>query len=287
MGKTVPLRVPLVKLLPLVPGLLILLFLFLIPVGLIFPDSLATKQGFGFSIYQKIAGDPFYWDVLFKSCWISFVSTAICLIIGYPLSYYMVRIVKPRYKRFIYMIIIAPLFTSAVVRAMAWIIILGKKGVLNQALLTIGLINAPVRILYTNTAIVVGLVYIMIPFMVVTIAAVLENVDGHLEEVARDLGATAWTTFFKVTLPLTAPGVMAGSVFVFALCISSYVTPAMLGGGRIKLFAMLIFEQYMRMFNWDIGASLAFVMLVVALFIIAIYNRVVSGGIGVGGLRKL
>jgi putative spermidine/putrescine transport system permease protein len=280
-------RVTLGKLIPLLPGVLILLFLFLIPVGLIFPDSLMTKEGFSFSIYGEIASDSFYWSVLFKSCWISFVSMAICLLIGYPLSYYMVRIVNPRYKRIIYMVVIAPLFTSAVVRAMAWIIILGKKGILNDTLLSIGLVSAPVRVLYTNTAIVIGLVYIMIPFMVVTIAAVLENVDGHLEEAARDLGATAWTTFFKVTLPLTAPGVMAGSVFVFALSISSYVTPAMLGGGRIKLFSMLIFEQYLRLFNWDIGASLAFILLVVTLVLIALYNRSVSGGIGQSSARQL
>jgi putative spermidine/putrescine transport system permease protein len=174
------------------------------------------------------------------------------------------------------MIVIAPLFTSAVIRALAWLVILGRRGLVNEGLLNLGLIEAPLRLLYNETAVVTGLVYIMIPFMVLTIAAVLENVDGSLEEAARDLGAGPLGTFWRVTFPLTLPGVLAGSFLVFALCLSSYVTPAMLGGGRNKVMAMLIFEQFMRVFNWPLGAGIACVLLFITLLLIWGYNRVLS-----------
>src|SRR5262245_349773 len=138
--------------------------------------------------------------------------------------------------------------------------------------------------LYTETAVIVGLVYIMIPFMVLTVAAVLENVDIRLEEAARDLGASAFGAFCRITFPLTLPGVLAGSFLVFALCLSSYVTPALLGGGRNKVMAMLIFEQFMRLFNWPLGAGISCVMLFVTLITIWGYNRALSGS--AGGSRR-
>jgi putative spermidine/putrescine transport system permease protein len=261
---------------PLLPGLILLLVVFALPLALILPTSFVADGKITTAVYRGILGDAYYWGVIGRSFWISAVSTAICLLLGYPVAYYLVRLVPIPRKRWIYMIVIAPLFTSAVIRAMAWLVILGRRGLLNDGLAAAGIIDRPLPLLYTEEAVIVGLVYIMVPFMVLTIAAVLENVDGSLEEAARDLGATAWGTFWRVTFPLTMPGVLAGSFLVFALCLSSYVTPAILGGGRNKVLAMLIFEQFMRLFNWSLGAGLACVLLVITLVFLWGYNRVLA-----------
>jgi len=267
---------PLASVAPMLPGLILLLLVFAFPLMLILPTSFSVKGQISGAVYMSVLGDVYYWTVIGRSLWISCVSTAICLVLGYPVAYYLVRVASPRYKRYVYMIIIAPLFTSAVTRAMAWTIILGRRGLVNDALTSTGLVDAPLKLLYSETAVVIGLVYIMIPFMVLTIAAVLENIDGSLEEAARDLGATAWETFSRVTFPLTLPGVLAGGVLVFALCLSSYVTPALLGGGRNKVLAMLIFEQFMRVFNWPLGSGIACVLLVITLILIWGYSRMLA-----------
>lgn len=272
---------------PLFPALAVLVFLFALPLAWMLPESLFPEGQFTTAIYAEVLGTSYYWTVIGRSFWLSLVATVVCVILGYPLAYYLVRVVRPRYRRFVFMIVIAPLFTSAVIRAMAWLVILGRRGMLNETLLWMGVIDAPLRLLYSETAVIIGLVYIMIPFMVLTVAAVLENVNSTLEEAARDLGATPLGAFCRVTFPLTLPGVMAGSFLVFALCLSSYVTPAVLGGGRNKVMAMLIFEQFMRLFNWPLGAAISCVMLFVTLIIIWCYNRALARSTGGRGQEAL
>ena len=261
---------------PLLPGLALLLVLFLIPLLMMIPASLTVDGNASLQIYERILGDGYYWMVLGRSFMLALISTAFCLVLGYPVAYYIARVVAPSRRRLMFMIVVAPLFTSAVIRAMAWTIVLGRRGLFNEFMLDIGLLADPLRLLYTQTAVVVGLVYIMIPFMVLTITAVLDNIDPRLEEAAKDLGATPATTFLRVTLPLSLPGVIAGCFLVFALCLTSYVTPALLGGGRNKVMSMLIFEQFMRNFNWALGAGLACVLLAITLAIMWGYNRILS-----------
>lgn len=277
----------LTQLWPLFPALALLVLVFALPIGLMLPESMVVKGQLSASIYLDILGDSYYWSVIGRSFWLSLIATVICLLLGYPVAYYLVRLVAPKRKRFVFMIVIAPLFTSAVIRAMAWLVILGRRGIVNEALLAVELIETPLRMLYTDAAVIIGLVYIMIPFMVLSVAAVLENVNHTLEEAARDLGASPLVAFWRVTFPLTLPGVLAGSFLVFALCLSSYVTPALLGGGRNKVIAMLIFEQFMRLFNWPLGAGLSCVLLLVTLITIWGYNRALSDRIGggQGGMR--
>ena len=272
---------------PLLPALALLLLLFALPLGLMLPESFIVKGEPTSQIYAEVLGTSYYWSVIGRSFWLSFVATLICVVLGYPVAYYLVRLVPPRRKRFVFMIVIAPLFTSAVIRAMAWLVILGRRGIVNKSLLSIGLIETPLRLLYSEEAVIVGLVYIMIPFMVLTVAAVLENVNSTLEEAARDLGAGPLGAFWSMTFPLTLPGVLAGSFLVFALCLSSYVTPALLGGGRNKVMAMLIFEQFVRLFNWPLGAGISCVMLFVTLVTIWGYNRALAGRPGGGGREAM
>jgi putative spermidine/putrescine transport system permease protein len=261
----------------------------LLAVFFVFPMALVLPQGFRdanggwtLGIYVSVVSDSYYWTVFARSFWLSTVSTAICLVTSYPVAYYLVRIAHPRWRRYAYMLVIAPLFTSAVIRAMAWIILLGRQGIVNEWLQALRIIDAPLRLLYAEGTIILGLVYVMVPLMVLTLAAVLQTIDRRLEDAARDLGASPFETFWCVTLPLTIPGIIAGSFLVFTLCLSSYVTPAVLGGGRTKVLAMLVFEQFMRVFNWPLGAALATILLVVSLALMLAYNRVLARGLNAG-----
>jgi len=266
----------------LLPATIVVAIFFVLPVALTVPKSVFRDGSVNFDAYAAVLGDGYYRLVLWRSLWLSFVSTVVCVLLGYPIAYYATRLSARRYKRYIYMIILAPLFTTAVTRVIAWTMILGNQGIINTLLMQLGWTEAPVRMLYTDTAIMTGLVYTMVPFSVLTIASVLENLDGKLEEGARDLGATPWQAFLRVTLPLSAPGVSAGAILVFALCLSAYVTPALLGGGRIKVMASLVFEQFMRTANWPLGSAIACVLLVVTGFVIFAYGRVLERRVTLG-----
>ncbi len=255
------------------PAALIVGFFFVLPVLLIVPESLRHTGRFSVDAYATVLTEPYYRYVLWRSLWLSLLSTVLCILLAYPIAYYATRLADPRQKRYIYMIILAPLFTTAVTRVIAWTMILGNQGIVNTALVKLGLVDAPIRMLYTNTAIMTGLVYTMIPFAVLTIASVLENLDWRLEEGARDLGASPWQTFLRITLPLSLPGVSAGAILVFALCLSAYVTPALLGGGQIKVIASLIFEQFMRTANWPLGSAISCLLLLVTGLIVLGYGR--------------
>jgi len=270
----------------LLPATIVVAIFFVLPVALTVPKSVFRDGSVNFDAYAAVLGDGYYGLVLWRSLWLSFVSTVVCVLLGYPIAYYATRLSARRYKRYIYMIILAPLFTTAVTRVIAWTMILGNQGIINTLLMQLGWTEAPVRMLYTDTAIMTGLVYTMVPFSVLTIASVLENLDGKLEEGARDLGATPWQAFLRVTLPLSAPGVSAGAILVFALCLSAYVTPALLGGGRIKVMASLVFEQFMRTANWPLGSAIACVLLVVTGFVIFAYGRVLERRVTLGEERR-
>jgi len=270
----------------LLPATIVVAIFFVLPVALTVPKSVFRDGSVNFDAYAAVLGDGYYGLVLWRSLWLSFVSTVVCVLLGYPIAYYATRLSARRYKRYIYMIILAPLFTTAVTRVIAWTMILGNQGIINTLLMQLGWTEAPVRMLYTDTAIMTGLVYTMVPFSVLTIASVLENLDGKLEEGARDLGATPWQAFLRVTLPLSAPGVSAGAILVFALCLSAYVTPALLGGGRIKVMASLVFEQFMRTANWPLGSAIACVLLVVTGFVIFAYGRVLERRVTLGEDRR-
>jgi len=257
----------------LLPATIVLMIFFVAPVALIVPEAVYSNGKFTTDTFWSVVSEPYYAQVLWRSLWLSFVSTVVCILLGYPIAYYATRVAGEQYKRYIYMIILAPLFTSAVIRVIAWTIILGTKGILNTAMMQLQIIDSPLRMLYTETAIMTGLVYTMVPFAVLTIASVLENLDGRLEEAARDLGATPMETFMRVTLPLSAPGVSAGAILVFALCISAYVTPALLGGGRIKVLASIIFEQFLRNPNWSLGSAISCLLLAVTGLVIFAYGR--------------
>ena len=257
-----------------------LLAFFVVPFCVVLLDSLRTKEGiFTLEHYAKALGDFYYWETLLLTFKLSLLVTLATFVIGYPLAYFIVRRVRsPAIRSLIYIIVVTPLFTSNIVRAFGWMVLLGRRGMVNDMLQAVGLTDRPLPLLYGQTSIVVGLTYIMAPFMVLTVASVLQNIDRSLEEAARDLGASAWSTFTRVTLPLSLPGVIAGSLIVFTLSVSAYVTPSILSGGRQNVTSMLIFQQYGAILNFQFGAALSVVLLVTTLVLVGGYVAALDRG---------
>ncbi|MDQ0271725.1 ABC transporter permease [Cytobacillus purgationiresistens] len=259
-------------LLLLAPSVLILLGFFVLPLIVVLNNSIMDETGsITFHHYLQYFKDSHYLSITWKSIKISLLATFITLLIGYFIAYFTTRYIKSKkLKRVAYIVIISPLFTSAVVRSFGWMVILGNNGFINNTLLALGIISEPIKLLYTETGIIIGLVYILAPFMILSITTVLENIDSRLEEAASDLGLGPFQTFLKVTLPLTVPGILAGSVMVFSLAISAYVTPAMLSGGKVQLIATVIYEQMMQVFNYQFGSAVAFAVLIFSFLIIGL-----------------
>lgn len=246
---------------------------FLAPFALLIGESF-TRQDGGMTLanYIAVLSDGYYWKALLNTLLISVWVTAVCFVLGYPLAYFTVFHVPSTWaRRGIYVLLMTPLFTSNIVRAFGWIVILGRRGIVNSSLLAIGLIETPLDMLYSKLSIVIGLSYILLPVMVLSICSVLQTVDRSLIEAARDLGARPSRAFLAVTFPLSLPGVVAGSIIVFALSVSAYVIPSILSGGREMVTPVLIFQQYTATFRPDIGATLSVVLLAVTLLLIGAY----------------
>jgi putative spermidine/putrescine transport system permease protein len=174
------------------------------------------------------------------------------------------------------MAVLAPMLTGIVVRTFAWMTLLSDKGVINQILISAGLITRPLQLMYNETGIVIGLVHIYVPFMVLTLTGVIGRIDERLEQAAENLGASPLRAFFEVTLPLSLPGILAGSLLVFALAISAYVTPILLGGFQIMTLPILIYQQISANFNIGFAAALGMILLVISLLLVIGYNRVLG-----------
>jgi ABC-type spermidine/putrescine transport system permease subunit II len=253
---------------------------FLVPFLFSVIASLQNPQGdWTLENYQKIVADGYYLGIFYTTFKLSLIATILSFFIAYPIAYYIVNIVKSRnLRRFCYVLVIMPLFTSNIVRSFGWLILLGRQGLVNQALTGLGLADRPIGILFTETAVIIGLAYILVPFMVLTIAAILQTIDRSLVEASLDLGSSRLATFFHITLPLSLPGVIAGSLIVFTLAVSAYVVPAIMSGGRVIVAAMPIFDNYASLFNFNFGAALAVSLLVVTLILIALYLLFIERG---------
>lgn len=249
---------------------------FLAPMAVVLIASLTTPAGQPtFAHYVRILADAYHWDVLWVTFRIGALTTLVCVLIGYPLAWYLVRIVKWRpWRRFCVILLVVPLFTSNIVRSFGWMVLLGRNGLVNDGLIGLGLIERPMRFLGTELGILIGLVYILLPFIVLAVGNALAKVDPALEHASADLGATPAGTFRTIIFPLSLPGLMAGAVMVFMLAVSAYVTPALLSGGRITVFSMLIFQQYSSVFDFNYGGALSITMLVLTLALVAVAGRI-------------
>jgi len=264
-----------------VPSAATLLLFFLVPLALVLTVSFASRGTYGgiewvvtLGNYTSIA-DPLYLRIFWRSLWLAGLTTGFCLIMGFPLAYIIAR-APTRWQGILLLLVVIPFWTNFLVRTYAWMFILRTEGLLNTILAGLGIIHEPLNILFTDAAVLIGLVYGYLPFMVLPLYAALERLDPSLIEAAWDLYARPIQVFSRVVLPLAKPGVIAGCVLVFIPSLGAYVTPDLLGGARTMMIGNLIQHQYLVVRDWPFGSALSFVLMAGVLAMVLYFLR--AGG---------
>ncbi len=232
----------------------------------------ADQVGFFLDNWIEVLGDRFYRDILFQTFAIAFYTTVICALIGYIPAYFVAN-TPMKSKTFLLLMLMLPFWISYIIRTMSWINILGASGALNTLFISIGIIDEPIQMLYNQTTVVLGLVHYLLPFMILNVYVSLDGIDKNLTEAAKSLGCTGFQAFREVTLPLSFPGLAAGSLLCFVLAAGTYITPVILGGPRDAMFANLVFEAIVTQLNWPLGSALSLVLLALLGALVVIYTR--------------
>lgn len=247
------------------PALLLALFLF----GL--GDMIASSFGLhggkpGFGLYEAFFARADYVQVLFRTLWIAGMTTLVCLLIGYPTAYFVAR---TRMRRdWLLILILTPWLVSVVVRTYGWIVLLGNKGLINGALMALGIVDGPVKLMFNSTGIVIGLVHVFCPFMILAILPVLLHLERAMEEASMSLGAGPFQTFRRVILPLSLPGIVSGVMIVYLLSTGAIITPLLLGGLRERMLGTQIYQEVFQTFNFAKASSMAMILTVAALVVV-------------------
>jgi len=248
------------------PALLLVLLFLAVPYFNIVLMSFRTPStsmpyGPGFTLvnYVRALTDPFYIAVLGRTCYVSVLVAFICFAIGFPVAYHLARTTS-RLRPLLYACVLTPLLVSAVIRCYGWMIILANNGLINASLKQWGIVVQPVPLMYNEFGVIVGLVHINLPFMILPLLGALQGINPALEEAARSLGARRLTVMRRIVVPLAIPGIQSGAILVFVLAASSYVTPVLLGGSRVKLMATMVVQQLAETFLWPLGCALAIVL---------------------------
>lgn len=266
-----------------IPAVVWLGVFFILPLLIVLVISFMTRGTggnpvFPFTLAQYERVFTTFSVILWRSVWISLLVTVICLVVGYPLAFY-IRTRRTSFgKQFALFLVILPFWTNFLVRIYAWRVILGREGILNSALLNLGLIQQPLELLNTEFAVLLGITYGFLPFMVLPIYASLSRFDFRFAEAGHDLGANDWSVFWRVMLPMTLPGVIAGCILVFIPSIGSFVTPDLLGGTRGLMIGNLIQSQYSGSGNMPLGAALSVVMMGMVVLSLLAYVRFADRG---------
>lgn len=250
------------------PGLAWLVVFMLVPCGLILVYAFLERGTYGgidwlFTFDNFVRGvEPLYVSILIDSALIAGSATAVALLLGYPAAWGIAR-AAPRWQTRLLVLVMLPFWSNYLIRTYAWIVLLNREGLISRGLVDLGVIDAPVSLLYTAPSVVVGLVYNYLPFVILSIYASLQRLDPSVLEASEDLGAPPWRTFVRVVLPLTMPGVAAGAVFVFVLSIGNFITPDLLGGGRVVMVGNLIYDQFLSARDWPFGAALSLALIAI------------------------
>ena len=263
----------------LAPVLSLLILLLVVPIAIMMVFTFYTFVSAGvekpiltLANWQEFLTDPYYHGFLWKTVRVATITALICAVMGYPAAYF-IAMSRFRHKWLLLLLLIVPFWISFTIRTFSWIHILGEQGVINVTLIDLGLIDQPIRMLYTEGAVIMGMVHFLLPYMVLNVYVSLEGIDRNLIAAARTLGCTGWQAFTEVSLPLSLPGLMAGLLLCFVLAAGSYVTPQILGSSRDALFGNLVFDTIMSELNWPLGATLSIVLLVLLGIISVIYSR--------------
>ena len=258
------------------PSILIIIAVIMIPLGWLFYLSLIGKGGeFSLVNYQKMIEYKSYARVYLTTFEVSFLTTLVCILIGYPLAYFLAQL--PQRMAGIFMLtVLLPFWTSLLVRTYAWLVLLQKKGLLNEFAIQIGLWETPVKLVHNMTGTLIGMAHIMLPFLVLPLYGAMRRIEPDLMRAAANLGAKPVQVFWKVFFPMSLPGMVAGSLIVFVLCLGFYVTPAVLGGGRVVMVATQITAILENQFNWGAASALGVVLLIATLMILYLSGRLLK-----------
>jgi len=253
------------------PALIALLILFVYPIAGILVRSLFSPD-FTFKHYLYFFQNPLYAKVMWITIQISFLSTLTSVLVGYPVAY-VLRRARPGLRNFFLLVIVLSFMISLLVRNYSWIIVLQRNGVINLLLKSFGLIDQPLILLHNKFSTMVGMTHIFTPYIIFPIYSVMMGIDLNLEKAAQNLGATRWQTFWRVTFPLSLPGIGAGALLVFIMALGFFITPALLGGRKELMLSNLIEIQVVDLLNWPFASAMSVVLMVVTLIIFFIYNR--------------
>lgn len=232
-----------------------------------YPDNFGRVLGWADGVNEEF--DPVYLEIILRSFKLAGITVLATLALCYPAAFWVAR--QPeRMRNFCLFLITLPFFTSLIVRLYAWLLILRPSGVINTALAALGFYN-PVELIYTETAVLIGMTYIFIPFMFMPVYASVEKLDKRLLEASADLGASRWQSFWKVIFPLTLPGIAAGSIIVFIPSLGNFIVPSLLGGARVLMIGSLVEQQFLAARNWPFGAALAMLLMAAVLVCLVLY----------------
>ncbi len=266
----------------LAPSLLAIIALVVIPMSFILVysfyenlDLAIDKVTFQFGNWQELLTDSYYHIAIWKTVRLSMIVTCLAAVLGYIPAYF-IAMTKYKHKWLLLLLLILPFWVSFIIRTLSWIHIMGNQGAINGILMWLGLTDAPISMMYNEFAVIVGFIHVFLPYMILNVYVSLEGIDENLEPAARTLGATPWQAFREVTLPLSLPGLAAGSLLVFVLTGGSYVTPLILGGPGDYLFGNLIYDAVVVELNWPMGAALSFTLLVLLGSVVVLYSRLMG-----------
>lgn len=269
-------------------GMLVLPATILVAIGLIGPVAILFRyslnpfipgqfmvEGLTLASYVKFFTDPFYLNVLWRTVRVAVVCTLVCLIMGFPLAYVLAR-TQSRFKNLMIMLVVLPLFVGNAVRAAGWMTVFGNKGAFNASLLGLGLIDQPLEIMFTEVAVVIGIIAVNLPFMVLTLQSVIEGIPRNVEEAAFSLGAGPAAMVARVLWPLALPGILAGTILTFILAMNAYATPVLLGGPKFQTMGPLVYNQFIQQNNWPFGGAISFILMTATLLLTMAANLIVQ-----------
>ncbi len=232
-------------------------------------EKVAPREyAFSFANYLAFFSEPLYWNTFVRTAVMSITATALTLLISFPIAYYIAKVLRGRAKRLLFLLCLIPFWVSELVRTYGWMILLRETGVVSRVLVWLGVIDQPVEMLYNDVAIMVGLIYTSLLFMVVPLVTTLDSLDDSLIEASYDLGGNGWTTLREIVIPHAMPGIVSGCIVVFMLTLGNYLTPNLLGGKDSLWFTEQIYTQFITRFNWELGSAFGFLLLVLSSIIV-------------------
>lgn len=240
-----------------------------------FDFTAGIQPSFTVANYLEVLQDSYFHLIFGRTFGIALLVTVVCVLLGVPEAYILSRMANP-WKSIFLIVILGPLLISVIVRTLGWALLIGSKGVISETLQALGLADGPVSLMFTTAGMVIALVHVLIPFMVIAVWASLQKIDPQVEDAALTLGASKATVLQRIVLPQIMPGILSGSLIVFALTASAFATPSIIGGRRLKVVATTAYDEYLNTLNWPLGAAIAILLLIANVVVIMSYNRFIE-----------